>query len=106
MANEVRLIDANALLQKLSRMIDYCKTDNKVTGLVALFQVGDAIIDCNTVDAVEVVHGRWVHVDDAEYKCNQCKKHVCFDELIDRSVPAYNYCPNCGASMKDGDENG
>ena len=55
MANEKRLIDANALLEKLSRMIEYCKTDSKVNGLTALFQVGDAIMDCHTVDAVEVV---------------------------------------------------
>ena len=45
MANEVRLIDANALLEKLSRMIEYCKTDSKVNGLTALFQVGDAVMD-------------------------------------------------------------
>ena len=69
MANEKRLIDANAFLEKLSRMIDYCKNDSKVDGLTALFQVGDAIIDCKTVDAVEVVqfnalkslvNGEWV----------------------------------------------
>ena len=61
MENEKRLIDANALLQKLSKMIDYCQTDNKVTGLTALFQVGDAVMDCPTVDAVEVV------------RCKDCK---------------------------------
>ena len=42
-------IDKEKLLEKLSRMIDYCKNDNKVNGLTALFQVGDAIIDCPTV---------------------------------------------------------
>ena len=50
--SEQRLIDENVLLQKLSKMIDYCKTDSKVNGLTALFQVGDAIMDCPTVDAV------------------------------------------------------
>ena len=62
MANEVRLIDANALLEKLSRMIEYCKTDSKVNGLTALFQVGDAVMDCPTVDAVEVVRDMWIPV--------------------------------------------
>lgn len=52
MANKQRLIDANALMEKLSRMIEYCKTDSKVNGLTALFQVGDAVMDCTTVDAV------------------------------------------------------
>lgn len=42
-------IDRENLLKNLSRMIDYCKKDNKVNGLTALFQVGDAIIDCPTV---------------------------------------------------------
>ena len=69
MANEKRLIDANALLEKLSRMIEYCKTDNKVNGLTALFQVGDAVMDCPTVDAVEVVHGRW-NMDEEMYAWN------------------------------------
>ncbi len=46
----MRLIDADALMLKLSRMIDYCKTDSKVNGLTALFQAGDAIMDCPTVD--------------------------------------------------------
>lgn len=44
----MRIIDADALLKKLQRMIDYCKNDNQVNGLTALFQVGDAIMDCPT----------------------------------------------------------
>ena len=64
-----------------------------------------------TVDAVEVVHGRWEE-DEAEagdpYDGNSV---YCFDvmrcsvcsECFDVSV-AYNYCPNCGAKM-DGDGN-
>ena len=44
-----RMIDADILLEKLQRMIDYCKNDNQVNGLTALFQVGDAIMDCPTL---------------------------------------------------------
>lgn len=83
MATEKRLIDANALLQKLSRMIDYCKNDNKVCGLTALFQVGDAIMDCHTVDAVEVV------------RCKDCKHYHPM-----KPYPSYNgsvnYCCRSG----------
>ena len=66
-------IDADALMQKLSRMIDYCNTDPKVNGLTALFQVGDAIMDCPTVDAVEVVRCK----DCKHYKTDTdyCKEH-------------------------------
>lgn len=60
-------IDKEKLLQKLSRMIDYCENDNKVNGLTALFQVGDAIMDSPTADVVQAVrckdcavpHNRW-----------------------------------------------
>ncbi len=53
-----RLIDADKILEKLQRMIEYCKKDKYVNGLTALFQVGDAIMDCPTVDAVPVVRCR------------------------------------------------
>ena len=60
-------IDKEKLLQKLSRMIDYCENDNKVSRLTALFQVGDAIVDCPAADVIQVVrckdcaipHNRW-----------------------------------------------
>ena len=49
---EEEYINKNYLLQKLSRMISYCEKDGKVNGLTALFQVGDAIIDCPTIEIV------------------------------------------------------
>ena len=40
-------------------------------------------------------HGEWVKRGDGSYKCAIC----CYS---DRSTS--NYCPNCGARMKEGDE--
>ena len=51
-----------------------------------------------TVDAVEVVHGRWLE------KVGRAKCSVCADECWADSAMEYNYCPNCGAKM-DGDGN-
>ena len=47
-----RYIDAEHLMQKLSRMIDYCEKnkDKKFNALNVLFQVGDAIMDCPAAD--------------------------------------------------------
>ena len=56
----MRPIDADALLEKLQRMIDYCKNDNQVNGLTALFQVGDAIMDCPTLTP----QNEWVSVEE------------------------------------------
>ena len=60
-------IDKEKLLQKLSRMIEYCKNDNKVNGLTALFQVGDAIMDCPATDVVEVVKEIFEEIDNIIY---------------------------------------
>ncbi len=51
-----------------------------------------------TVDAVEVVHGRWVGgYSGTEYtipKCSRCG-------YGNGVVGASNYCPNCGAKMEE-----
>ena len=55
-----------------------------------------------TVDAVQVVHGRWETNSDRPDTliCSICK--CGFD--MGKHDP-HNFCPNCGAKM-DGDENG
>ena len=87
MANEKRLIDANLLCDGCS-----FKTPS-----------GECLMPCckartaPTVDAVEVVHGRWVWDNRfADYTCSECHNW-------DLKTP--NYCSNCGAKM-DGDGNG
>ena len=50
-----------------------------------------------TVDAVEVVHGRWLQDEPATVLCSECNYRA----------NAYNntpYCPNCGAKMDGGNE--
>lgn len=51
-----------------------------------------------TVDAVEVVHGRWIGTL-YDFKCSACGVYQSLYSGRTR------YCPNCGAKM-DGDENG
>ena len=85
MANEKRLIDANALLE--SKWWDSLKDDFDKARAKIIVQ------SCHTVDAVEVVHGRWLLCSDCIDlfpKCSVCDSY----ELSRR-----NYCPNCGAKM-------
>lgn len=87
MANEKRLIDANALIEEANAEGAY--------GYVDAFQIANA----PTVDAVPVRHGRWipaVHVGDCCYRCSECQ-FLRDAYLIDIG----NYCPNCGAKMGD-----
>ena len=90
MANEKRLIDANELIDRLNHttMVAY---PNLFPGLLAAVEIVD---DSPTVDAVQVVHGRWIKRRFTEtlsgYECSNCS--TTWDAET-------NYCPNCGAKM-------
>ena len=118
MANEKRLIDANALIEALPIVTE----DKKITlyGAVADFMI--MILAMPTVEAVEVVHGRWVHpkgyVVSNGFKCSVCgheeksyypihpRRGACVADENGNFFypPKINYCPNCGAKM-DADGN-
>ena len=95
-----RLIDANALMDSI---IDQLEIEWGYEGIRE--DVKRIFENAPTVDAVEVVHGRWIHkhFDDVcggwynEWHCS-----VCGGRAYEKG---FNYCPNCGAKM-DGDGNG
>ena len=109
MANEKRL----DLIDRKALGIGRCNPDAfplQNRGYVAGWNGVISLLEqAPTVDAVEMVHGRWIFeaaVDEgrADYKCSVCDYDDTFYcNLIDAF---YNYCPNCGASMRDGDGNG
>jgi hypothetical protein len=98
---DVRLIDANALDFTL---VDEYITDKSQTAALTgkgrcIFNAAIDIARCRvadaeTVDAAEVVHGRWEQGKWATYPdgfvCDKCN--------VGYAIP-YNYCPNCGAKM-------
>ena len=101
MATEKRLIDANALEGEAICLYTYGGA--RYIPLAALKRAA-------TVDAVEVVHGRWIEKKPDDFRkwdvrCSECgwlgvSSYDAYDEPSD-----FNYCPNCGAKM-DGDGNG
>ena len=103
MANEKRLIDANALEEAIRT--DYWEhfTQCHDTDQIALIDmVCEDIGNAPTVDAVEVVHGGWVFgtANHREYmKCSVCLKSQ-------TPTGVFTYCPNCGAKMDGGNEDG
>ena len=102
MANEKRLIDANALLATLEKI-----ADEDETPFFHLDEIADEIMDAPTVDAVEVVHGKWMLEQDygdgtADYKCSNCEYD---DNFFTKTLEIYiKYCPYCGAKMDGGNE--
>jgi predicted RNA-binding Zn-ribbon protein involved in translation (DUF1610 family) len=110
MANEKRLIDANALkayLMKLEASGGH-KYYRKGMDDTLHYHMPNIIDDAPTVDAVEVVHGRWIDVrgipsvnrkDVPVVKCSKCEIYFC--DLINNHHYMYHYCPNCGADMRE-----
>ena len=50
-----------------------------------------------TADVAPVVHGRWKRVGDTAWECSACGCISCCNGT---------YCPDCGASMMEGAEDG
>ena len=104
MANEKRLIDANPIVKFI---MDGLNNPDKLKALGHdAIEVLAEIEFAPTVDAVEVVHGRWYYRNPTDtlnehLMCTACK--CLFWKNIEEMV-SYPYCPNCGAKM-DGDGN-
>ena len=106
MENEKRLIDANAFLKALNeRSYDFLD----VGGDFGYFDetIDSVMNEQPTVDAVEVVHGRWEQkefwTDGGTWRCSECGRQIMFMKGTPITEHMY-YCPNCGAKM-DGDGN-
>lgn len=91
----MRLIDADALRNKF---ISWFPKDGEEweSGLHPLENLSVSALmeidEAPTIEAVEVVHGRWENGT-----CPNCRQ-------VDFSKP--NYCPNCGAKMDGGNGDG
>ena len=57
----------------------------------------DLINNQPTVDAVPMVHGRWVHLGGDEWCCSVCGFVITTEGSWDK--PTKKYCENCGAKM-------
>lgn len=68
--------------------------------------------DAPAVDAVPVVHGRWVKMTGmmppeyhGHYECSECKWHMKGLRNSWTREEELSYCPNCGVKM-DGESDG
>ena len=101
MATEKRLIDANAL------GIGRCNPDLLPFGnrpyAAGWNGVVNLIENAPTVDAEEVVHGRWIDrpTMKGQVYCSEC---ATLEKETDSNYRS-RHCPHCGARM-DGDGNG
>jgi hypothetical protein len=91
MANK-RLTDLDEILPAIAKIQASDDEPNAKVGKILI-----ALTDAPTVDAVEVVHGRWKRRGRKLGECSECGEIV---------LVRYPYCPNCGAKMDGGADNG
>ena len=96
MATKKRLIDANETITAFTNWLT-SRYDGRLPR--------DVVAEIPTVDAVEVVHGRWENpskyglstmMDKLGNVCSACASY-CDNR--------FNYCPHCGAKMDGGVKN-
>ncbi len=108
MANK-RLIDVFRLVIDLAKAKRY--------GVIDYEELMAIIASQKTVEAVEVVHARWEDeyggaFANPRYRCSACKEKSLYRHERDclggwHEVQALtDYCPNCGAKMDGGNEDG
>ena len=106
MPNEKILINANDAFEIVTDLAVQADTKGVYK---AFWDAARAIQKMPAVDAVEVVHGEWSTIED-EYcglialHCSVCNHEWWFED--DVPIKHYHYCPNCGAKMDGGNEDG
>ena len=100
-----RLIDANAIPYEEHYVPDGDTQWEYKKELCVLKPTIDAM---PTVDAVEVVHGRWELDSETEVSkyvyCTNCCQGFAFRKVAELQLDVMPYCPNCGAKMDGGNE--
>lgn len=97
---EQRLIDANALIDWLTRATGFRTNCDDCTDIDCLdCIIEEAIKNAPTVEAKPVVHAHWVSKDTME-KFPYAKNHYCSNCKVD-VIECGNFCTNCGAQMDE-----
>lgn len=88
----MELIDRAALKEVPMFNGKYDKEHANEHFIYGIESVMEYIEQMPTIDAVPVVRGRWIPVDEKNdaFDCSEC------DAMVQKRC---NYCPNCGAKM-------
>ena len=86
----MRLIDADELKELRDK---YIRGEIQFDG-----DEYDMIDKCPTIDAVPVVHGRWMHLGGDEWCCSACGFVISTEGSWEK--PTKKYCEDCGAKME------
>lgn len=109
----VRLIDANAAADKIMRETENRADDLNMIGIALMIGIARMLRDETDFPTIEpeVRHGRWVPIEYDSYadgapvwdkwECSECGH-----EHIGEEDTKTAFCPDCGARMDGGADNG
>ena len=96
----MRLIDGDALMERLGIAYDCRECDQDkppyCTWKPDVVDVCQIIADAPTIE--ERKKGKWIKRE-IGWKCSNCT--LCTN---DRGADSFNFCPNCGSDMREGDQ--
>ena len=109
----MRMIDADALMEVLEKIpaVGFKNIDNQTYVLVLLAQIYNIIKQQPTIE--ERKTGKWIEYDSDEdkydiIKCSCCNHTFTVDSFhwtdIGFTKNDFNFCPNCGADMRGGQD--
>ena len=101
----MRLIDADELLKRIK---DYPygyrgMIENDIAQMPTIEQCkywDNESNFCGLYRPAAIKHGRWVKLFTDNYKCSECGSWWGSD-YNDEIINDFNYCPNCGADMRE-----
>ena len=95
----MRLIDEDALWEKMGKFYEKrAEEANMTDDIVVCVTWHDAVVLIKDAPIIEErKHGKWEYISFMTVKCSNCQE--IFHELA-----WDNFCPNCGADMRKGEE--
>ena len=103
-----RYIDADALKNKITELDGGCAVDG-IGFDIYTCEVFELIDEVPTADVVEVKHGKNICdtvIGHCEFKCSICGADALSVSCGSLDGGNFNYCPNCGADMRGGSNDG
>lgn len=96
----MRCIDADALEKILEKIpaADIKNMGGQAYVLVKLSQVFNVIDNQPTIEPQR--KGKWI---DSHTTCSECGWQMIDDVIESPNIVAFNFCPNCGAEMTEGE---
>lgn len=83
----------------MSDLISRAETLSILSNLNSAWVGYEKVSRLPTIDAVPVVHGEWKRSHSNWGECSACGEH-------NKYLKRWNYCPNCGARMDGGEDDG